>query len=44
MIGKLETNMIKELGEFKSGVTNNLNNDFEKLNDRIERKLNLIND
>lgn len=43
-LGKLETSMIKELGEFKSGVSNNLNNDFEKLNDRIERKLNLIND
>lgn len=43
-LGKLETNMIKELGEFKSGVNTNLNTDFEKLNDRIERKLNMIND
>jgi len=36
--------MIKELGEFKSVVNTNLNTDFEKLNDRIERKLNMIND
>ena len=43
-LGKLETSMIKELGEFKSGVNSNLNNDFEKLNDRIEKKLNMIND
>lgn len=43
-LGKLETNVIKELGEFKSGVSTNLNNDFEKLNDRIEYKLNMIND
>ena len=43
-LGKLETSMIKELGEFKSGVNTNLNSDFEKLNDRIEKKLNLIND
>ena len=38
-LGKLETNVIKE-----SGVSTNLNNDFEKLNDRIEHKLNMIND
>lgn len=43
-LGKLETNVIKELEEFKSGVSTNLNNDFEKLNDRIEHKLNMIND
>ena len=43
-LGKLETSMIKELGEFKSGVNTNLNNDFEKLNDRIEKKLSLIDD
>ncbi len=42
-LGKLETNLIKELGEFKSGVNSNLNTDFEKLNDRIEKKLDLIN-
>lgn len=43
-LGKLETSMIKELGEFKSGVSTNLNNDFEKMNDKIERKLTMIND
>lgn len=43
-LGKLETSVIKELGEFKSGVNNNLNNDFDKLNEKIERKLTMIND
>ena len=43
-LGKLETNMVKELGEFKSSVSNNLNSDFDKLNDKMEKKLNLIND
>ena len=43
-LGKLETSMIKELGEFKSGVNTNLNNDFDKLNEKIEKKLNMIND
>ena len=43
-LGRLETSVIKELGEFKSGVNTNLNTDFEKLNDRIEKKLNMIND
>ena len=43
-LGKLETNMVKELGEFKSGVNTNLNNDFDKLNEKIEKKLTTIND
>ena len=36
--------MVKELGEFKSGVNTNLNNDFDKLNEKIEKKLTTIND
>ena len=43
-LGKLETNMIKELGEFKDKVNNNITNDFEKVDEKIEKKLNLIND
>lgn len=43
-LGKLEVSVIKELGEFKSDVKTSLNNDFDKLNMRIERKLNDIND
>ena len=43
-LGKLETNMVKELGEFKDAVNNNFNNNFERMNDKIEKKLNLIND
>ena len=38
------TERLGKLEEFKSGVSTNLNNDFEKLNDRIEHKLNMIND
>ena len=43
-LGKLETSVVKELGEFKADVNNALNNDFERLNEKIERKLGLIND
>ena len=43
-LGKLETNTIKELGEFKDSISRNLNEDFTKLNDQMERKIRLIND
>ena len=43
-LGKLEISVVKELGEFKNDVNVTLNNDFDKLNEKIERKLNLIND
>ncbi len=43
-LGKLETNMVKELGEFKDKINTNINNDFEKIDEKIERKLTLIND
>lgn len=43
-LGKLETSLVKELGEFKNDVNVSLNSDFEKLNEKVERKLNLIND
>jgi DNA recombination protein RmuC len=43
-VGRLETNVIKEFGEFKSTLTRELNEDFTKLNERMENRLRLIND
>ena len=43
-IGHFEANINKEIGEFKFSFSKNLMMDFEKLNERIERKLTLIND
>ncbi len=43
-IGKLETTTIKELGEFKSDLSQNLNNDFNSLTERMDNRLRFIND
>ena len=43
-LGKLETTVIKELGEFKSDVNKDLNQDFNALTERIENKLRLMDD
>ena len=43
-LGRLEVNMIKELGDFKDNLNNNLNNDFNKLNDKVEKRLLSINE
>jgi len=43
-LGRFETNITKEIGEFKLDFTNNLRNDFERLNEQIVNKLNYIND
>ena len=43
-LGKLETNTIKELGEFRDSLSRNLNNDFTKLNEQLEHKIRIIND
>ena len=43
-LSRLETNMIKEIGEFKLGFTNSLRNDFERLNEQIQNKINYLND
>lgn len=43
-LGKLENTTIKELGDFKFELTKNINDDFEKLNVKMENKLNMIND
>ncbi len=43
-LGKLETTLIKELGDFKNDFSRSLNEDFNALNDRIEQRLRLINE
>lgn len=43
-LGKLETNMIKEVSEFKGDINKDLNDNFIKLNDKLEERLRLIND
>lgn len=43
-LGKLETNMIKEIGDFKDKLGRDFNDDFFKLNDSIDRRLRIIND
>ena len=43
-LGKLETNMIKEIGEFRSGLSKTMNDDFNSLNEKLEYRLRLISD
>ncbi len=43
-LGKLEIEMIKELGVFKDDLNHNLNDDFTKLNEQVEKRLILINE
>ena len=43
-LGKFETDIIKEIGEFKFNFSRDLTNDFEKLSGNIEKKLTYIND
>lgn len=43
-LGKLETNMIREIGEFKNGLSKDLTSDFDKMNEKMEGRLRLIND
>lgn len=43
-LGHFEANINKEIGEFKFGFSKVLTQDFELLNERIEKKLTLIND
>lgn len=38
-LGKLEVSMMKELGDFKSDISRNLNKDFTALNEQLERRL-----
>ena len=43
-IAKTETNNIKELSQFSTTIANNLQNNFDKLEAKIDRRLILIND
>jgi len=43
-LGKLETNMVKEIGEFQNKLSKDLHTDFDNLNEKIEVRLRLIND
>ncbi len=42
-MNRTEINVVKEIGDFKHDFYSDINKDFNDLNDRIERKLNLIN-
>ena len=42
-LSRTEVNVVKEIGEFKHDFSSDLNKDFNELNDRIERKLNMMN-
>lgn len=42
-INRTEISLIKEIGDFKHDFSSDLNKDFNTLNDRIENKINLIN-
>ena len=43
-MGVLEKNVTKDMGDFKYDFSNSLKSDFEKQNEVLERRLNLIND
>ncbi len=43
-LGKLEVSMMKEMGDFKSDLSRNLNKDFTSLNEQLEKRLIAINE
>lgn len=43
-MGRFETNVTKEIGEFKLNFSHDLKSDFENLNELIQRKINYMND
>lgn len=43
-LGKLEVSVVKEIGDFKSDFSRSLNEDFTKLNERVESRLLMINE
>lgn len=43
-LGRLEVSMMKEMGDFKSDLSRNLNQDFSKLNEQVERRLLAVNE
>lgn len=43
-LGRLENTTVKELSDFRYDLSRNMNDDFERLNIKMENKLNMIND
>lgn len=43
-LGRLEVNMMKEMGDFKNDLSHSLNNDFTKLNEQVEKRLLAVNE
>jgi len=43
-MGRIDTNVTKEIGEFKINFSKDLREDFERLDNKIEYKLNLISE
>ncbi len=43
-MGRFETNITKEIGEFKLGFSNDLRKDFEHLNEQMQNKINYMNE
>ena len=43
-LGRLEVNMMKEMGDFKNDLSRSLNEDFTKLNEQVERRLLAVNE
>ena len=43
-LGRLEVNMMKEMGDFKNDLSRDLNKDFSTLNEQVEKRLLVIND
>ena len=43
-LSKLEISMMKEMGEFKNGLSRDLGEDFTKLNEQLEKRLLMINE
>ena len=43
-IGKLETNVVREIGNFKADFSHDINEDFNLMNDKIDKRLRLISD
>ncbi len=43
-LGRLEVNLMKEMGDFKNDLSHSLNEDFTKLNEQVERRLLAVNE
>lgn len=43
-IGKMETDIVREIGNFKADFSHNINDDFNTMNDKIDYRLRLISD